>query len=555
MASFLLLECLEKIFLNLLGETPPDANRHANTSTRDLYSCTLVSRHWCRISTSVLYAYPFNHFRHLTYSRSYYNIPNLIVSYFKLIRTLLSCIPKSEIKQINLTISPDEQHLLSEFFHFDEEYSSPNPMFNYITFIRSLIFDKLLCDSDKLNSYRKIWFPPFISNNDITKTQSSKISVHIMKYFIKYLCKHCNYLIALEIPFSVQDNEFFNDTIELLSSKNSNGNNKLMDLKQLYYTKDYCGNVRGKDLYLTLSNNVCNLNLLYNEKINSIEEANSLSQFISSQRKLQHIIISENIRDSINYILFNYTSNIDNYFNIVLNSLSTQSESLQTLEFNYTSFGKITKKALNSLCLLKNIRVLKLHNCLRMDDNLVTWAKNLTRLEVFELVKYQIQNIPKGFLVQLIQSSSSTLTKLVINYKKSDCQSIHRQIPLHLNSLIHLNLSKIYPDELILIFKSCTRLVYLSIILSDDELWGLEFTNLGKLIPRNLQKIQLKEMDCLLFDNKQLECFFKECVNNDSKLKYLEIVGKCYDIKKEYFDIANDFNIQLITHPPTPVSL
>src|SRR6266496_4920040 len=115
MASFLLLECLEKIFLNLLDEIPTDIL--VNTSTKDLYSCTLVSRHWCRISTPFLYAYPFHHFDHLVYSRERFN-SNYQSNYFKLIRTLITCIPESEIKQLNL---PD----------FNEEFSSLNPTFNY----------------------------------------------------------------------------------------------------------------------------------------------------------------------------------------------------------------------------------------------------------------------------------------------------------------------------------------------------------------------------------------------------------------------------------------
>src|SRR5437763_12972192 len=87
-ASFLLSECLEKIFLHLLDE-----NNRINKSTKDLYSCTLVSRHWCRVSTPFLYAYPFHHY-------SIYLSNSMYLSYFKLIRTLLNCIPKSEIEQI-----------------------------------------------------------------------------------------------------------------------------------------------------------------------------------------------------------------------------------------------------------------------------------------------------------------------------------------------------------------------------------------------------------------------------------------------------------------------
>src|SRR5947207_15915774 len=82
-----------------------------NTFTNDLHSCTLVSRHWCRISTPFLYAYPFHHFRHIIYPND---------SYFKLIRTLLSCIPKSEIEQI-ISLKPSNmQKLLHQLFHFNK---------------------------------------------------------------------------------------------------------------------------------------------------------------------------------------------------------------------------------------------------------------------------------------------------------------------------------------------------------------------------------------------------------------------------------------------------
>src|SRR5947209_3758848 len=88
MASFLLPECLENVFSNLI-KNPIDYSN--DELPNDLYSCTLVSRHWCRISTPLLYAYPFDR--------------NVWVheSCFKLIRTLLSCIPQSEIKQFYTT--------------------------------------------------------------------------------------------------------------------------------------------------------------------------------------------------------------------------------------------------------------------------------------------------------------------------------------------------------------------------------------------------------------------------------------------------------------------
>ena len=93
MASFLLSECLENVFSNLIKH-PIDCP-NIKLPTKDLYSCTLVSRHWCRISTPFLYACSFHSFD--------YNLWDRDNSYFKLIRTLLSCIPQSEIKQFYTT--------------------------------------------------------------------------------------------------------------------------------------------------------------------------------------------------------------------------------------------------------------------------------------------------------------------------------------------------------------------------------------------------------------------------------------------------------------------
>src|SRR4051812_31759043 len=155
-ASFLLSECLEKIFLNLLDE-----NNRINKSTKDLYSCTLVSRHWCRISTPFLYSYPFHHF-------SIYLCNSTYLSYFKLIRTLLGCIPKSEIEQITSSSNMQISH-------------SPST-FHYIKFIRGLIFNEI---SESLLFYhRDIWLPPYISNN----TTHHQL---IINHLVKFLCKHC----------------------------------------------------------------------------------------------------------------------------------------------------------------------------------------------------------------------------------------------------------------------------------------------------------------------------------------------------------------------------
>ncbi|GBB97494.1 hypothetical protein RclHR1_00030051 [Rhizophagus clarus] len=533
-ASFLLSDCLEIIFSNLLKEIP---NSYTYVSTKEIYSCTLVSRYWCKISTPLLYAYPFHH---LVYSNSYRNC--YYECYFKLIRTLLSCIPKSEIKQIKISNTSNIQKLLSNitFLNKESSYSNILTSYNYITFIRGIIFHKVLLnlDSNKVIRNQKLWLPPYILNN-LKDYQLSRISIPIMKYFVEYLCKHCYNLTTLNFPFVMPNNYLSNNIIKLLTFNDNNGINKLTNLKELKFINNENGSKKkSKNLYLALSNSTCNLSLLYNEGIGTIREANLLSQFISLQKNLQHIILSESKSNSF----FGYNK----YYNIVFNSLSTQSESLQTLELKRLTLNKINEEALNSLCSLKNIKELKLCSCREINDDLNSWANNLTKLEVLEFDDYYISPKSEDFLIQLIRSSSNTLTKLTLNYNISkDDDQLTQQIPFYLHSLIHLELPKVFPDILISIFESCTKLIYLSTILSDDESWDNILRDLGRLIPKNLRKIRFGKM---MFSSIELKFFLEECVNSNGKLKYIEITNR--NINDEYFNVAKEFDVKLIKVKP-----
>src|ERR1043166_9256967 len=160
MASFLLSECLENVFSNLIEH--PIEYFSIRSSTKDLYSCTLVSRHWCRISTPFLYAYPLHN----------YSLD------FKLIRTLLSCVPQFEIKQFYTT--------------FQTSSTSPKNIpstFNYISFMRGLIFDELFWNSKFICNSKNIW----LSAHNPEKLSSEQV-IRIMKHLIEFMCKHFNNL-------------------------------------------------------------------------------------------------------------------------------------------------------------------------------------------------------------------------------------------------------------------------------------------------------------------------------------------------------------------------
>src|SRR5581483_8730836 len=125
------------------------------------------------------------------------------------------------------------------------------------------------------------------------------------------------------------------------------------------------------------------------------------SQFITSftlyQRKLKHIVLSGIMMP------IRRRNGKSDYCN-ELNLLSSQSESLQILEFEYLSFCNIDKKDLNLLCSIKNIKELKFNGCKGL-NRLDFWAKNLTKLKIFKMSDHQKNS--KSFLTQLFQSSSN----------------------------------------------------------------------------------------------------------------------------------------------------
>ncbi|PKC16213.1 hypothetical protein RhiirA5_493957 [Rhizophagus irregularis] len=534
MATFLLSECLEIIFSKLTEYPSNDIKK--NVPTKDLYSCTLVSRHWCRVSTPLLYAYPFHHFR-FNYSQ---------INYYKLIRTLLSCIPKIEIKQIY------KQTLQIPFLKIKNSKTNNNlSTFNYISFINGFIFSEMILETQMIcNHYNKeIWLIEYKP-----KRITNESTITIMNYLIEFMCKHCNNnLIIFEFSSDIKYN-INDDIIKLLNFNDYVGKSKLSNLKELYYHSSSL-NRYGNNFDLYLSNNICNLNLLFicYNGIKSIKIANILSQFISSQKMLKHFILSGfESKNKSNFNLIHLF--FHDYYNLVINSLSTQNQSLQILEFRHFIFEYLDENVINSLQSLKNIRILKLFKCENLDF-LHSWIKYLENFEVFEIT--MINNLiilNSTILIQLIKSfqsiQSNIFTKLIINddNEENDYTQLFQQIPLYLYSLTHLELPKICPPELISIFISCTKLVYISVLLLlNNELLMEILENLGESVPKTLKRIQFKRLSGnihLTISLELLTFFLKGYANNVGILEYLELGNKGNPINI----ITKQFGVQIIEY-------
>jgi hypothetical protein len=297
-------------------------------------------------------------------------------------------------------------------------------------------------------------------------------------------------------------------------------------------------------LYTTLSTTTLNLEILHNGEIISLEHANALSSLISTQKKLKHITLSDDLRASITNL------QLSGWYNVVFNSLSTQKGWLERLELINLSFENINKETLNSLCSLKHLKELRLEMCKFLRVNLLQdWAESLSNLKVLEYKAFSptYYSFDFEFLTLILKSSSNNLNKLVLNYNRTIDQgfTLIKDILIYSQTLTHLELPHIYPSELRNIFKSCTDLVYFSLILAYHGGWEPDFRYIGKLVPNSVEMIQLKEMQFLEISSESLKYFLEGCVNNGGKLKLLEITGKC-KVSIDYFDAATHSEVQLI---------
>ncbi|RIA92178.1 hypothetical protein C1645_765795 [Glomus cerebriforme] len=527
MASILLPECLEKIFMNLFNPSNPIFSNSIETcEIKDLYSCTLVSRYWCQISTPLLYSNPFHYFRHLVNNKNNKKIQTGkdFQDYYKLIRTLLSCVPRSEIEEIVNSVCGKE--LFTE-----STESVVSPIFNYVKFIHELHLD----DKFFLNHGKEIWIPSYISVKEI----SEEMFTSIINHLAKFLCENCNNLTRLEILYS----KLQFDPMKSLTKDKLNG------LKKLYLTgPGKVGNEKESNnltqLYTTLSTTTLYLELIHNSEIISPEHANALSSLISSQKRLKHIILS----DDLKVYLTNHR--VSEWYNVVFNSLTIQGEWLERLELIFISFENINEETLNSLCSLKSLKELKLERCKFLRVNLLrSWVESLTNLKVIEYKAYSPIYFSFDFelLTEILKSSSSNLNKLVIDYTRTNDQGfgLVKNILTYSQFLTHLELTQIFPAELKNIFKSCTELVYFGIILAYYGGWEPSLRHIGNSVPNSVQRIQFKDMHVLEITSETLKYFLEGCVNSGGELRCLEITGKCV-LSQDYFDAAKQSEVQLI---------
>ncbi|CAB5217520.1 hypothetical protein RhiirA5_410413 [Rhizophagus irregularis] len=564
-------ECLRIIFLFLVEESPrnispsnyevPDntcnneikrnKKTYANIPyiiTKDLRSCTLVSRHWYEISTPILYAYPFHNFHNIRYCNTRYNQKEhdeAFKPYYKLIRTLMSCIPEEILKQ----------HLPTYKFNNELKYDfckRANPTCNYFSLIRGLYFTEELFNLSSWDHYKDDWLPSYFPKHvsglglPLNALIEESFVLLVMKEFVKFFCENCHDSSSILELHELLQRDIYYTAIESLPPKKLSGLKELYGEDILQYVIECPTRPRSGIIYLYKNLlPITNLTLFGNKAINSKRQANYLSHFISSQNKLQHIILSEGELSMLN----NQRKVIsERYYNIVLPSLAVHKEWLVKLEFRNIHFGEVLDQGtVNSLASIENIKELKLIKCNILEGDLIQWARSINKLEIFEFeaLDYPTLYIPEKFLEILFQNSSQTLVKLLLNYKRNYNQdsNILRKISQYLHNLTYLYLPTLSSRELLPVFVKCQKLIYISFGLTYNT---YNLKELGEYVPKFLQFIQFRDFRDMndILPNDALKFFLQKSVEN-GRLKYLEIKGNG-NLPQEYFRFTKEIGIQLI---------
>ncbi|CAG8622003.1 10964_t:CDS:2 [Rhizophagus irregularis] len=545
----LLPECLENILSNL-------------SETKDLYSCLMVNRFWCTVVIPYLWKYPFN------IAGTSKERCNMIT------RTYLSCISEdSRKKLINVGIN------MSEF--------PRKPLFDYISYLQSLTIDQNTFDlvplifrlknikiSSKTELQQKI---QTMSANDKWIFELQKQSVE--QELSKVLLRGCTKLHSLELYKC----DFLSNFLKILSSSQQNNQfscGSLSDDKPTY------------DLLTIMTKNCKFINSIKIYDIISLKLGKVMASLVSSQNYLTCIEL--NYSNFYNFTTYEqiFQSLFDDQYNQIqlpphLQKLyqskksSTSSinkkknnlpPSLNRLKLTKTNLNNIQKHTLDYMIKKCNrLHTLELNNCVSI-NSLTPLQHSLTKLNNLKVICYE-QDL--NFITEFFQISNINLKNIYLGWKSNSLPQINSPSQLlfsnalnpistnssynmeesfkriqiltnHCTQVENLYLETIFPNELLLIFKSLVHLQKLSVTFNEQSNWDEHMEELGENIPKELQWIEIRNKKKLPFNVKGLKGFLEKVkgVNEDLELGFQNSQHSYLNVIKEYdFKINNyDFN-------------
>jgi hypothetical protein len=589
----LLPECLENILSNL-------------SETKDLYSCLMVNRFWCTVVVPYLWKYPFkiagtSKERCNIITRTYLScisedsrkkLINVGINMSEFPRKPLfdyiSYLQGLIIDQNTFDLTPLIFRLhnikISSQVELQQKLQtmSANEKWNFKLQKQSVeqeLSKVLLRGCTKLHSL-EIYKCDFLSN--FIKILSSQ---HNNRPSSFNLSSSSSFSSSSFSSSSSSSFSSFSSSSSSLPSSSSNSSNQLF-----YALKEFsCGSLSDDkptyDLLTIMTNNCKFINSIKIYDIISLKLGKALASLVSSQNYLTCIDL--NYSNFYNFSIYEqiFQSLFDDQYNQIQlpphiqklfqssttnnkknNNNNSPPPSLNQLKLTKTNLNNIQKHTLDYMIKKCNkLHTLELNNCVSI-NSLAPLQHSLTKLNNLKVSCYE-QDL--NFITELFQISNINLKNIYLNWKSNSLPQFNLTSQLLFNTLNpissynmeesfkriqiltnhciqveNLYLETIFPNELLLIFKSLIHLQKLSVSFNEQSNWDEHMEALGEIIPKKLQWIEIRNKKNLPFSVKGLKVFLEKVkgVNEDLELgfqtsqhSYLNVI-KEYDFKINHYD-------------------
>ncbi|KAF0555476.1 hypothetical protein F8M41_017199 [Gigaspora margarita] len=494
-----------KIFM---GDMPELMNNILNSLNNDfysLYSCALVSRHWCKMSIPILWQDPF----------SFERKPLFISKYFS-------------------SLGEEEKYVLKKC-GINAEFTKT--LFDYARFLKVL-------DLSRLESKVKKWIDIKLVNSKLYYNISIYHTIILLiKLLFKLFIESGAALHKLDLHFS----EFLEFTPEIFYSLGENKQffSRLQDIYLYLHldTKSY------EDKYIENANALTRILAKNATKISTLELDGVYSKYKPRLlfNSFMHIIKSQEQlrRFKLNGKIFSKE------FYGIISALECQKNSLQEIIIENCSFSAEFKVLKNC----KNLEILRIRNC---NDAKLLKVLNY-KVSTLEIINCSID---ASTIVQILEESGILLQSILLQrlkFKSEDTEiweeSLLEALKSFCPNITYLNISRIgFSTQLLELIGNLQKLQFLTlqcIINIPEEEIKIRVMRFAEILPLTLHYFDLRDywltpyidillnhcnaplkkmLIFLLYNEKNAKALIKFCIRK----RTLNYVGVDYLILDDY---------------------
>ncbi|RIB06527.1 hypothetical protein C2G38_504630 [Gigaspora rosea] len=458
-----------KIFTGDMPELMENILNNLNEEINSIYSCALVSRHWCNMSIPILWRDPFTLARDSIFISRYFS-----------------------------SLSEDDRIILDEY-GIDIEF--PCTLFNYSRFLK--VFDSSSLDVRIQESI------PKLINNLPTDIDLKDLKEHVANLLFKIFIESSATLSKLALDMS---DEIVDIKPEIFYSLGQNMLffSRLQDLSVIVESESCIKNAIA--LFKILADNATKINsLTFHTYIYEPLLCRTFASVIKSQEQLGR------------FNLIGGTS-FEPRSCCIMSALECQKKALREIKIECCAYGEEFEVLMNC----ENLEVIRIFHYKEEVKLLKILSTNLSKISTLEILSYSID---ASNLIPILENSGPLLQRLRLYSEKREIRSLPLLIETLISfcpNITYLYISSIkFSSKFLDLIGSLQKLLYLTLQWIDDgteEKMKSWITQLAEILPSSLQYFNLGDF----WINSHIDIFLDHC---NAPLKRL-LFGVDYDYDK-----------------------